>query len=124
MPLGLAGQAAHLTLAASGTKAGQDAPPTSVALYDQGLAQVLEAAVTGLEPKQPYLLALSEHPDGSGKLQGLSGFMTNPAGGAIVNAVGPVRQLVRGKDTSRRRYLVIAPGTADEHGAPVQIQVK
>ncbi|MGA9007435.1 MAG: YncE family protein [Xanthobacteraceae bacterium] len=124
MPLGLAGQAAHLTLAASGTKAGQDAPPTSVALYDQGLAQVLEAAVTGLEPKQPYLLALSEHPDGSGKLQGLSGFMTNPAGGAIVNAVGPVRQLVRGEDTSQRRYLVIAPGTADEHGAPVQIQVK
>src|SRR5580700_8800671 len=97
MPLGLAGQAAHLTLAPPGTKTGQSAPPTSVALYDQGLAQVLEAAVTGLEPKQPYLLALSEHPDGSGKLQGLSGFMTNPAGGAIVNAVGPVRQLVRGE---------------------------
>jgi YVTN family beta-propeller protein len=124
MPLGLAGQAAHLTLAPPGTKTGQSAPPTSVALYDQGLAQVLEAAVTGLEPKQPYLLALSEHPDGSGKLQGLSGFMTNPAGGAIVNAVGPVRQLVRGEDTSQRRYLVIAPGTADEHGAPVQIQVQ
>jgi hypothetical protein len=35
-----------------------------------------------------------------------------------------VRQLVRGEDTSRRRYLVIAPGTADEHGAPVQIQVQ
>src|ERR1700729_3652814 len=124
MPLGLAGQAAHLTLAPPGTKTGQNALPTSVALYDQGLAQVLEAAVTGLEPKQPYLLALSEHPDGSGKLQGLSGFMTNPAGGAIVNAVGPVRQLVRGEDTSQRRYLVIAPGTADEHGAPVQIQVQ
>jgi YVTN family beta-propeller protein len=124
MPLGLAGQAAHLTLAPPGTKAGQNALPTSVALYDQGLAQVLEAAVTGLEPKQPYLLALSEHPDGSGKLQGLSGFMTNPAGGAIVNAVGPVRQLVRGEDTSQRRYLVIAPGTADQHGAPVQIQMQ
>src|SRR5580693_8287491 len=51
MPLGLAGQAAHLTLAPPGTKTGQSAPPTSVALYDQGLAQVLEAAVTGLEPK-------------------------------------------------------------------------
>jgi YVTN family beta-propeller protein len=124
MPLGLAGQAAHLTLAPPGTKTGQSAPPTNVALYDQGLAQVLEAAVTGLEPKQPYLLALSEHPDGSGKLQGLSGFMTNPAGGAIVNAVGPVRQLVRGEDTSQRRYLVIAPGTADQHGAPVQIQMQ
>ena len=124
MPLGLAGQAAHLTLAPPGTKAGQNALPTSVALYDQGLAQVLEAAVTGLEPKQPYLLALSEHPDGSGKLQGLSGFMPTPAGGAIVNAVGLVRQLVRGEDTSQRRYLVIAPGTADQHGAPVQIQMQ
>jgi YVTN family beta-propeller protein len=124
MPLGLAGQAAHLTLAAPGANARQSAPPTSVALYDQGLAQVLEAAVTGLEPKKPYLLALSDHSDGSGKLQGLSGFMTNPAGGAIVNAVGPVRQLLRGEDTSQRRYLVIAPGTADEHGAPAQIQMQ
>src|SRR6202035_5357545 len=35
MPLGLAGQAAHLTLAPPGTKTGQSAPPTSVALYDQ-----------------------------------------------------------------------------------------
>ena len=50
--------------------------------------------------------------------------MTNPAGGAIVNAVGPVRQLLRGEDTSQRRYLVIAPGTADEHGAPAQIQMQ
>ena len=55
-PLGLAGQAAHITMAAPGAKS--DAPaPTSVALYDQGLAQVLEAAVSGLQPKQPYVLA-------------------------------------------------------------------
>jgi hypothetical protein len=31
---------------------------TSVSLFDQGLAQVLQAAVTGLEPKQPYVLSL------------------------------------------------------------------
>ena len=56
MPLGLAGQAVHITMAAPGAKT--DAPaPTSVALYDQGLAQVLEAAVSGLQPKQPYVLA-------------------------------------------------------------------
>jgi hypothetical protein len=35
-----------------------------------------------------------------------------------------VRQLVRSEDSNQRRYLVIAPGTADEHGAPVQIQVQ
>jgi YVTN family beta-propeller protein len=121
VPLGLAGQAAHLTLAAPNAK-GESAPPTSVALYDQGLVQVLEAAVTGLQPKQPYVIALSERADGGGQLQSLSGFMSNPAGGAIVNAVGPVRQLVRGEGKTPRRYLVIAPGTAEQHGAPIQIQ--
>ena len=37
--------------------------------------------------------------------------MTNPAGSAIVNAIGPIRQVVRGEDKIQRRYLVIAPGT-------------
>ena len=122
-PLGLAGQVAHITMAAPGAKT--DAPaPTSVALYDQGLVQVLEAAVSGLQPKQPYVLALSAQPDGSGTLEGLSGFMTNPAGAAIVNAIGPIRQVVRGEGQMMRRYLVIAPGTAAEHRAPVQVQVE
>ena len=49
--------------------------------------------------------------------------MTNPAGAAIVNAIGPIRQLVRG-EASPRRYLVILPGTPDNHGAPVQVQSK
>jgi YVTN family beta-propeller protein len=123
VPLGLAGQAAHLTLAAAGAKEKTQAA-TSVALYDQGLVQVLEAAVTGLQPKQPYVLALSERPDGGGQLQALSNFMSNPAGGAVVNAIGPVRQLVRGEGQTPRRYLVIAPGTAEQHGAPVQIQAQ
>jgi YVTN family beta-propeller protein len=123
MPLGLAGQAVHITMAAPGAKS--DAPaPTSVALYDQGLTQVLEAAVSGLEPKQPYLLALSDHPDGSGTLEALSGFMSNPAGAAIVNAIGPIRQVVRGEGEMTQRYLVIAPGTATEHRAPIQVQVE
>jgi hypothetical protein len=67
---------------------------------------------------------LSAHPDGSGTLEGLSGFMTNPAGAAIVNAIGPIRQVVRGEGQMTRRYLVIAPGTATEHRAPVQVQVE
>ena len=48
--------------------------------------------------------------------------MTNPAGAAVVNAVGPIRQLVRGEDKNPRRYLVILPGTPDNHGAAVQVQ--
>ncbi len=49
-------------------------------------------------------------------------FMTNPAGAAIVNAIGPIRQLVRGQDRAPRRYLAILPGTPDNHGTAVQVQ--
>src|ERR1700692_4324775 len=45
VPLGLASQAAHLSMAASANDTGK--APTSVTLFDQGLVQVLEAAVTG-----------------------------------------------------------------------------
>jgi hypothetical protein len=62
-----------------------------VSLFDQGLVQILEASVTGLAPKQAYVLALAETADGSGALQPLAAFTTNPAGAAIVNATGPIR---------------------------------
>jgi YVTN family beta-propeller protein len=119
--LGVAGQVAHLALAPR--EAPKDGKaPTSVSLFDQGLIQVLQASVTGLEPKQKYVLALADHPDGSGSLQPLAGFMTNPAGSAIVNAAGPIRQIVEGYAKLERRYLVIAPGEATMLGAAVQIQ--
>jgi YVTN family beta-propeller protein len=120
-PLGVAGQSAQLWLAPPGAKQEEKAP-TSVSLSDQGLVQVLEAAVTGLEPGKPYLLALATEPSGTGALEPLQGFMTNPAGAAIVNAIGPIRQVVRGEDQIPRRYLVILPGTPDNHGAAVQVQ--
>jgi YVTN family beta-propeller protein len=120
-PLGIAGQSAELWLVPPGAKAEAKAP-TSVSLSDQGLVQVLEAAVTGLEPGKPYLLALASEPSGAGVVEPLQGFMTNPAGAAVVNAIGPIRQLVRGEDKAPRRYLVILPGTPDAHGASVQIQ--
>src|SRR6266481_3830365 len=120
-PLGIAGQSAELRLAPPGAKKGENAP-TSVSLSDQGLVQMLEAAVTGLEPGKPYLLALANEPSGTGVLEPLQGFMTNPAGAAIVNAIGPIRQFVRGEKNTPRRYLVILPGTPETHGAPVQVQ--
>jgi hypothetical protein len=49
--------------------------------------------------------------------------MTNPAGSAIVNALGPIRQVVQGQADAGRRWLVIAPGTAaGTTGAAVQVQ--
>jgi YVTN family beta-propeller protein len=121
-PLGVAGQATHLTMAAAGAQ--QGAAPTTVTLFNQGLIQVLEAAVSGLAPKQPYVLALSTKPDGSGPLQPLTTFMTNPAGAAIVNAIGPIRQIVESNEPSAKQYLVILPGTPDKPGAPAQVQVQ
>ena len=119
-PLGLAGAAAHLELAAASKK--DVRPPTTITLFDQGLSQVLQAAVTGLEPKQPYVLALATQANGHGRLEPLAAFMTNPAGSAIVNAVGPIRQIVQSQVKPERRYLVIVPNAGGKLGQPVQVQ--
>ena len=122
-PLGVAGQAAHLTLVPAGAQTADQAP-TSVSLFDQGLSQVLQASVTGLAPRQPYVLALSGRPDGTGSLEPLAAFTTNPAGSAIVNAVGPIRQIVQSDAQAERRYLVIVPGTPGKLGTPAQVQAR
>jgi YVTN family beta-propeller protein len=125
--LGVAGQAAHLSLGSAGARnaARSEAnPPTSVSLFDQGLIQVLQASVTGLEPKKPYILALTHGRGGEGPLEPLAAFMTNAAGSAIVNATGAIRQVVHGEDKLQRRYLVIAEGRADKPGRIVQTQLK
>ncbi len=122
-PLGVAGQVALLSLGpvVSGAPAGE-VGPTSVALFDQGLLQVLQVSAIGLEPHRAYVLALSLQPDGGGVLEPLAAFTTNATGSAIVNALGPIRQIVRGEAGVQRRYLVIAPGTTSQPGAPVQVQ--
>jgi hypothetical protein len=102
----------------------QSKPDTSVTLFDQGLVQVLEAAVTGLAPKQTYVLALATRPDGTGAVEPLTRFTTNPAGSAVVNAIGPIRQVVRMQQGAPRRYLVILRDESGRAtGAPVQVEV-
>ena len=116
-PLGVAANSARLTLGVP-----DGAPATQVTLFDQGLVQVLQAGVTGLEPRKPYVLALSADASGGGTLQPLAAFMTNPAGAAVVNAIGPIRQVVQDDAGPARRWLVIAPGTAAAPGGAVQVQ--
>ncbi len=117
-PLGAAGQSSTLTLAGSDGKAA-----TQVTLFDQGVLQTLQAAVTGLTPKKPYVLALSADPKGAGPLEPLAAFMTNPAGAAIVNAIGPIRQVTQNaNDEAARRSLIIVEGKPGETGATVQTQ--
>jgi YVTN family beta-propeller protein len=117
-PLTLAGQATQLTLGPAG---GETA--STVALFDQGITQVLQVSATGLAPKQTFLLALASDANGGGALEPLARFTTNPSGAAIVDAVGPIRQVVHGETGNSRRWLVIAE--VDTQGAPgrvVQVQ--
>ena len=84
---------------------------------------MLQTAVTGLDPNHRYMLALSRDSSG-GALEPLAEFMTNAAGAAIVNTVGPIRQVVQGEDNVPPRYLVIVPGTAKQLGTLVHVQAQ
>jgi YVTN family beta-propeller protein len=116
-PLATAGNRIALLLDGAGRRG-----VTQVTLFDQGLVQVLQAAVTGLVPKQSYVLALSNDAKGTGPLSPLASFVTNPAGAAIVDTIGPIRQIVRGGAQAERRFLVIAAGTPANLGDTVQVQ--
>ena len=118
-PLGAADEAVHLSLGSPGTAQAA----TTVTVNNQGLTDLLQAAVTGLEPKKPYVLALSSKADGSGNLEPIAKFMTNPAGAAIVTALGPLRKTVQTSAAEGlRRYLVIAGGSVEPPGPVVQVQ--
>ena len=117
-PLGVAAMATQLKLSGPGDAGAA----TTVALFDQGLTQVLQAAVSGLEPKGQYVLALADNPQGKPPLEALATFVTNPAGAAVVGAVGAIRQVVAPDAPSPRRYLVIAPVKDGAPGVPVQLQ--
>ena len=67
-------------------------------------------------------MGLSVEANGKGPWEPLSAFMTNPPGSAIVNAVGPIRQILNGEDKTGLRYLVILPGTPGKFGPAAQIQ--
>lgn len=114
LPLAEAGKKVQLTLVGTGR--------SQVTLFDQGQVQILQAAVAGLNPKMAYVLGLSNRADGGGPTQPLAKFMTNPAGSAIVNAVGPLRQVVSEADGDMGRYLVISPGDPSHVGPAVQVQ--
>jgi YVTN family beta-propeller protein len=117
-PLGVAGQSTQLRLGPVGKPL-----VSTAALFDQGITQVLQVSATDLVPKQQFLLVLTEGAHGEGGRELLARFTSNPAGAAIVNAVGPIRQLVSPDVEVGRRWLAIFD--ADARGAPqnlVQIQ--
>jgi YVTN family beta-propeller protein len=121
--LGIAAQAQHLSLVAAGQRdRAATRPLTTVTLFDQGLVQVLEAAVTGLSPKADYVFGLARNADGSGPIDALAEFKANAAGAGIVNSIGPIRQIVEPQANTPRRYLVIRAGSASAPAQLMQVQ--
>jgi len=123
-PLAEAGLSAHLVMGTPGASTRE--APTTVTLNNQGLIDLLQAAVTGLKPNATYLLALvQDREDPNRDFQPLTRFKTNPAGAAIVNTLGPLRHVVVGPPGQNdRRYLVIVPIEVVGEPKPVQIQLE
>ena len=114
VPLAEAAKKTQLLLTGSGR--------SQVTLFDQGPVQILQAAVSGLQPKMPYVLGFASNPQGTGMIQPLAKFMTSPSGSAVVNAIGPIRQIVAANAPAEQRFLVVASGTPERVGAVVQVQ--
>jgi YVTN family beta-propeller protein len=121
-PLGNSGLAAHVVMGAPGSSPEQSV--TTVSINNQGLIDLVEAAVTGLQPKQSYQLVLVEQTTSPyGEIQPLETFQTNPAGAAIVTTAGPIKRIVADSTEIQRRYLAIVPFENGNQGEPVQVQL-
>ena len=115
--LGDAAVAGHLSLGSIGKS---DVLSTA-AINNQGLVDVIQAAVTGLEAKKMYFLATSMQADGSGPLVPIAKFMSNPAGAAIVDAVGALRSPLAGNGSTPRQYLVVTDEQDGKPGKALQV---
>src|ERR1700730_7894738 len=128
VPIGNSDLAAHLTMGPPGTNPAT--APTTVAVNNQGLTDLLQAAVTGLQPMTNYDLALAENRSSPyGKLEPIVAFTTNAAGAQIVDTLGPLRQVVTGSvqesgQENDRQYLVIIPASATSNSQPLQVQLE
>ncbi|MCW8308731.1 MULTISPECIES: YncE family protein [Acidiphilium] len=124
-PLGISGNTGHLALG----MVGSSKPITTVSVNDQGLIDLVEAAVTGLKPKAKYQLALAGKATAPwGAITPLMNFKSNPAGAAIVTAFTPLKTIVRphGQDEpkdTQQRYLIVRPINASGPGLPVEAQL-
>jgi YVTN family beta-propeller protein len=118
LPLGSAGEAAHLVLTDMRGNA-----RSTVAVNNQGLTDLFEAAVTGLEPGTTYTISLASNPDGGGLREPLATFKANPAGAAIVTGITQLRAMISSDaGAGTRRYLVITQNTSISDGTVVQVQ--
>lgn len=100
------------------------APDDFNASMDAAMARMHAAMAqpgTG-DPDHDFALMMIPHglcPSGGGSRAYVG---LDNAGAAIVNAIGPIRQLVDSSAGSERRFLVLAEGTAAAVGRAVHVQ--
>jgi YVTN family beta-propeller protein len=109
MPLGEAGAAGSLHL--EGVGSAQRAQGWA-AVNSLGFLDLVQIAAEGLAPKAQYQVYLSEsNRPPFGRLQSLAVLKTNPDGAGIVQAIGPLKTLVRVSSTlseGSRRFLIVS----------------
>jgi len=108
LPLGTAANTARLHLEGGGTTLPN--AQASVAVNSLGLLDLVQIAARGLAPQTPYQVYLAEsNQTPFGKLEPLAVLKTNPDGGGIVQAIGPLKLLAADNPNSAasRRYLVV-----------------
>jgi hypothetical protein len=72
--------------------------PSPIGQAAQTVVYVPNAIPAMSENRNAAMTMMPAVPSAPENLQPLQGFMTNPSGAAVVNAIGPIRQLVRGED--------------------------
>jgi DNA-binding beta-propeller fold protein YncE len=117
--LGSSGQSVHLFMGPPGSPA--SAAPTTVTLNNQGPIDLLEAAVTGLQPDTSYTLGYVPDLAAPGQnFQPLNTFTTNAAGAQIAESIGVLRELLAATPQPED-FLVIVPAGST---TPVQVQLQ
>jgi len=123
IPLGEAGQAAHLTLATPVGSAG--AGRATVSVNALGPLDLLQVAASGLKPGQTYTLWLvTSRTAPFGQKQALVTFKANVAGAQIAQTVGPYREVLtsnreNASEQIPQRFLLITAAGSD---APELVQ--
>ncbi len=117
MPLGDAGQAAHLALAAP---EGSSSPAqATVSVNALGLVDLLQIAASGLKPQQTYRLWLvTSRTAPYGQKEELAMFKTNVAGAQIAQVIGPFRQVLTARsagpdEPAKPRFLLLTPADSE-----------
>lgn len=133
-------QALHIELvsadaaASGGSSSGRVSSPgkaspavlSSVTVNNQGFTASLEAAFSGLQPGQQYVLALASNQAGSGDLEPIASFKGGKDGAAGAAVLGPFTRMLLGSDSGNQagkrkqaRYLVVATLTGSGRNAKV-----